>query len=567
MEGQLCLPVSRRIQFVIKGVVTLFLGIFLGGVMPMLLEDIAAGFGAQNPALAIEPNQEFDAFWLHFTVMAAAAWLALVSFFASTLAKTFLQAIGFAIVTFIGWAMLISGFAVDHRLFYGSFSTGSILPLVISTPTIIVTLHWLAYLNFKNFRDGWPLWRRNILGIVGALVFIAVSSAVIYNRAWEVFEPVEPAHGPAKLSLANPPTLQMVQYDDLLVRLPDGRVWFDELGNSPYGYYGDRVRWKYLWQTVTHPLPESIGPQQFLAGSNWVAATTKPMYFRWNESGKTIGASDFMETVGIQPDGTLWISDKPETNKWTPGTLQQFGSETNWRQLAQGNTSVVLLKTDGTLWRWGCVTNELHQWPGLRSFTPYQISTNSDWQELFTLGGIFARQTDGRVWRLGVDWKTGRDEFERTTNYDEIVLQTASYVGEDDAAFVRADGTLWVLNRYWAEKSRQTLGTGILQVGKETNWRAVAVNYQMMVALKADGSLWQWQFKYGNILRAANDSPARLSTHDDWVAITSRSVFVIAQAADGSLWLWPDKQSYDYDYLLKLPKQPQFLGNVFGKPN
>ncbi len=54
MEGQLCLPVSRRVQFVIKGVFTLFLGIFLGGVMPMLLEDIAAGLGAQNPAFAIE---------------------------------------------------------------------------------------------------------------------------------------------------------------------------------------------------------------------------------------------------------------------------------------------------------------------------------------------------------------------------------------------------------------------------------------------------------------------------------------------------------------------------------
>jgi hypothetical protein len=36
-------------------------------------------------------------------------------------------------------------------------------------------------------------------------------------------------------------------------------------------------------------------------------------------------------------------------------------------------------------------------------------------------------------------------------------------------------------------------------------------------------------------------------------------------AADGSLWLWPDKQYYDNGYLLKLPKQPQFLGNIFGK--
>jgi alpha-tubulin suppressor-like RCC1 family protein len=177
-----------------------------------------------------------------------------------------------------------------------------------------------------------------------------------------------------------------------------------------------------------------------------------------------------METVGIRPDGTLWISNKPETNKWTPGTLHQVGSETDWRQLAQGNTSVVLLKSDGTLWRWGCVTNELHQWPGLRAFMPYQIGTNSDWQELFTMGRIFARQTNGCVWRLDVNWKKGIqiDELVRETNYDDIVSQTASSAGEQATAFVRSDGTLWVLNRYWDEvKGGQMMGAGVLQVGKE----------------------------------------------------------------------------------------------------
>ena len=52
----------------------------------------------------------------------------------------------------------------------------SILPLVITVPTLIITLFWLAYLNFKNFRDGWPLWRRNLLGFAGAVVFIVVTT-------------------------------------------------------------------------------------------------------------------------------------------------------------------------------------------------------------------------------------------------------------------------------------------------------------------------------------------------------------------------------------------------------
>ena len=71
----------------------------------------------------------------------------------------------------------------------------------------------------------------------------------------------------------------------------------------------------------------------------------------------------------------------------------------------------------------------------------------------------------------------------------------------------------------------------------------------------------------GNIVRAANTPPTRLGIHNDWVAIAGRWSSVIAQAADGSLWLWPDIKSYDNGYLLKLPKQPQYLGNVFGKPD
>jgi alpha-tubulin suppressor-like RCC1 family protein len=248
-----------------------------------------------------------------------------------------------------------------------------------------------------------------------------------------------------------------------------------------------------------------------------------------------------------------------------------FGSETNWRQIAQNRTSVVLLKSDGTLWRWGSLTNVWHQWPGLRTFTPYQIGTNADWQELFTLGRIFARRTDRRVWQLDVDWKTGRDKLIRETNYDEIVSQTASRAGDQLTAFVRADGTLWVLNRYWDDKSRQTKGAGVLQVGKENDWRAGAVNFGRIVALKSDGSLWQWQFggqwdiSQEQLISAAHASPVRLGIHKDWVALANRWEDVIAIAADGSLWLWPDREQYEQSTLLKLPKQPQPLGNLFGK--
>ena len=66
-----------------------------------------AGWGARNLALRPEPNAEIDYFWFNYLVVTAAAWLTLVGFFASTLSRSFLQAVGLGIATFfISFALL-----------------------------------------------------------------------------------------------------------------------------------------------------------------------------------------------------------------------------------------------------------------------------------------------------------------------------------------------------------------------------------------------------------------------------------------------------------------------------
>jgi hypothetical protein len=306
MEGQLCLPVSRRVQFAIKGFVTFFLGIFLGGVMPVLLENIAVGLGTQNPALTSEPHQEINFFWLYFWVLTVTSWLVLLGFFASTLSRNFLQAVGLGIAAFFVSFMLVV--ANSRIISQGFTSVHSLLPAIIAVPTIIVTLFWLAYLNFKNFHPGWPLWRRNLLGFAGAFVFIAMISTALYNRAWEVFEPAEPAHGPAKLSLANPPIVRIDLYDSLVVRLADGRVWFDSLN---YRNDSDTNRMKWLWHRLVDPLPKSAAAPRFIAGSNWVSATVQRVdFYKSNEQDPK--AKNYVttsrDTVGLRTDGTLWFS-------------------------------------------------------------------------------------------------------------------------------------------------------------------------------------------------------------------------------------------------------------------
>ena len=578
MEGQFCLPSSRRLQFALKFFPTIVVGLLLGGFMPLLLEGLAAMLGAPNPDIRFFDSPDGSGSVSFITVISLALGLSLVGIFASTFTKNFLQAMGIAVVTIIG-CVLLTVFAWTLN----SATWNHNLTIVIEVLTTLLMIPWLTYRNFMYFQERGRMWRRNVWGITGAILFIFISSAALHNRAWEYFEPAEPAHGPAKLSLANPPVIRAEGYNDnLLVQLPDGRVWFDYLN---YRGSGDQeTPWQTFLRRAVNPQPRSAGPQRFLSGSNWVSAIAGHV----DEGIETPGSQKYthvfgyLDSVGIQPDGTLWASGKSDQTTWASDKLTRFGDETNWQQVARsrGITSVLLLKRDGTLWRWGTANYDWRNWPqnwqGLRAFQPYQIGTNSDWSELFSENssgeGTLARRSDGSVWAV-----TGRDRSRnyglvRETNYDQIVTQKFSTADYGQAgSYIRKDGTLWLFANFYSNVPGQSNQREfkIMQRNQDTNWVSSAVTWNWLVALKSDGTLWKWDSQSGHYpFSARSTAPTRLGIHNDWVAITGVSGGVVSLAADGSLWFWPENNYYNYGQtLLKLPKQPQSLGNVFGKPD
>jgi hypothetical protein len=100
VEGQLCLPVSSRTQFAVKFLLTMVLGAFLGGVMPCLLERCGIAFG--EPSTMGAAGMIWDSSHpLSQVCLFLIAWslgLTLVAFFASTLARNILQAMGITII-------------------------------------------------------------------------------------------------------------------------------------------------------------------------------------------------------------------------------------------------------------------------------------------------------------------------------------------------------------------------------------------------------------------------------------------------------------------------------------
>jgi hypothetical protein len=82
--------------------------------------------------------------------------------------------------------------------------------------------------------------------------------------------------------------------------------------------------------------------------------------------------------------------------------------------------------------------------------------------------------------------------------------------------------------------------------------------------------LWKWNFPENSPDTVIKTLPVRMGIHNDWIAIANTWGGVVALSADGSLWLW-QIGSYENYYemmpLLQLPKQPEFLGNIFAKPD
>jgi len=608
-EAQLCLPVTRRAQFTVKLCVVLLLSILFGVAMPLLFEGtrvlpdaqigllsaFSSQFGGQMPAAVSQTFlghciEQINRFLPLLTFAGLAAAIGAVSFYISTLTRNTLQALAPAVLgIMLGSFLMIVARAeefVTYPLWHGW------LIYFIGVPVMVLALLVLAFWNFRHFAPGWKLWLRNLLALAASLSFAIAATAAIYHRAWDKLTPFEPPHGTARPALAKPASLSEYR-KEISVHLSDGRIWTTHFMPSPIK--------SSLFAFALGNFTVAVDKGSFLEGSNWAVVKSSP----W-------------EWVGIKTDGTLWVSEKPrpaggfqtsevKVNEGEMRHLVQFGNETNWSSLQPAYLSALLVKTDGTLWRWGPSSFDLKHkpWPGLRTFTPYRLGTESNWAEVFQNGyDIYFRKTDGSLWAQSYN----PSDTNKTTLQIDRGLAVQSMAGPGYSKFrsmaevwrglayqvgIQDDGTF----RIWADqrlninshRGYYAWSPVDLPIGGETNWLAVADSRQKLVTLKDDGSLWLWDFSWDrwrgwnpgcDEREMQNTIPTRLGTHSDWIAIASGGAFgtvdecghIVSLAADGSLWYWPLEQS-DYYYginqkfepLLDIPRKPIFLGNVFGK--
>jgi alpha-tubulin suppressor-like RCC1 family protein len=232
----------------------------------------------------------------------------------------------------------------------------------------------------------------------------------------------------------------------------------------------------------------------------------------------------------------------------------QIGTDTGFVAVSAG-TNNYALKADGTLWAWGSVGHnmlgQLGDGTTVDRLAPVQVGT--DFVSVSANGGIgggVGVKRDGSLWTWGPNrFGTVGDgtTIDRPAPVQIGTGFVAASAGCYHAAALKSDGTLWT----WGGSGYGQLGNGStrdayqlspIQVG--TGFVSIAAGCTDTFGVRADGAVWAWggmaagQLGDGiiNAPGGAQGTPFQLP--GNFTSFGAGMAHTLAVKADGSLWEW-----------------------------
>lgn len=202
-----------------------------------------------------------------------------------------------------------------------------------------------------------------------------------------------------------------------------------------------------------------------------------------------------------------------------------------WQSISTGDDHVLAVRIDGTLWAWGG-NNYSKCGPNFQNTTntPTQSGTENSWKK--ASAGYYhsmVTKNDDKLYGWGINWEgeigigTSGLQYNTINYYSQVGNYTWASViaGHNFTIAIKTDGTLW----NWGENNPLISGDGTTvptQVGVDNNWYKIAIGSGNCYGIKSDGTLWTW--KPSNLTQIGNDN--------NWISITRD----YAIKSDGTLW-------------------------------
>ena len=263
-------------------------------------------------------------------------------------------------------------------------------------------------------------------------------------------------------------------------------------------------------------------------------------------------------SMAIRSDGTLWgwgyggegrIGDNAAVNRSSP---VQIGTGTTWRQVTCGNGHTGAVKTDNTLWMWGYnAYGQLGRNNTTNVSSPVQVGTGTDWSAVMCgrSNSTWALKTNGTLWAWGANCVTIGDGTGTTypqlgtgdfiNRSSPVQIGTGSnwtklvFSGRGSQFAIDTNKKLWMWgapgcsggNNLTASSSPVLIDStnNFVKVLSADNVNDIyGPNYQPVVALKSDGTLWNWAAVIGagsvnpSSEKIFRSSPVQIGTGSNW---------------------------------------------------
>jgi trimeric autotransporter adhesin len=269
----------------------------------------------------------------------------------------------------------------------------------------------------------------------------------------------------------------------------------------------------------------------------------------------------------VTPELWVWGSNEIHqlginnpSNPYPQTPITTFAGGANWKQVSAGNGFMAAIKTDGSLWTWGNNTNgKLGVGDSTERRTPVTtFAGGTTWKQV-DCGETHtaAIKTDGSLWTWGLNSSGQLGNFSNTLSNIPVTTFSGGNTwksvacGNNNTAAIKTDGTLWT----WGDNNNGKLGingydnknTPVTTFVGGTTWKQVSCGGQHTVAIKTDGSLWNWgRGGYLANNNAGNNIVFPVTTFaggNDWKQVSCGGQHTAAIKTDGSLWTWGNNTS------------------------
>ena len=260
-------------------------------------------------------------------------------------------------------------------------------------------------------------------------------------------------------------------------------------------------------------------------------------------------------TGAVKTDGTLWTWGAGRCGSMGDGNLGTFrsspgtvaGGGTTWCQISAGYNFNSSIKTDGTLWTWGCnAQGRLGDGTTVDRCSPGTVAGGgTNWCQVSSTAQahVVAIKCDGTLWTWGNNCCGGLGDGTTVSRCSPgtvagggttwcFVSNGESISANGSISAIKTDGTLWT----WGDNTNGILGNGTVVArcspgtvaGGGTNWCLVSNSTSniAMAAIKTDGTLWTWgnnqQGGLGNGTTVNRNSPGTVAGGGSfWCAVHS----------------------------------------------